>query len=224
MKLLIFNGSPKGEKGNTQVVIDHFSAGFASQTGNICHVCQLNRRSQFESYNALLADADVIVFAMPLYIHALPSIVHDYFCQMPVLPAEKKIKMAFLVQYGFQEAHHGRYIEKYLKKFAGKVNAVYAGCMLRGNSAGLTIMPALMTRKIFKQFNQLGASLAQQGRLDDKLVAEIGGSEFLSAGDVKSILFMDKLGLLNGYWNSEMKKNGVLDKSFAQPFQDEVKA
>jgi len=99
MKIFVVNGSPRGENGNTHIMVNAFLQGAekaGAETENVflmekkispclgCFACWLKTPGQCvhnddmaELQKALLA-ADIIVFAFPLYVDNVPGIMKNF--------------------------------------------------------------------------------------------------------------------------------------------------
>jgi multimeric flavodoxin WrbA len=96
MKVIIFNGSHRGDKGNTQVMIDAFMEGVSEAGGQVesvvlknkkilpcegCYACWLKTPNQCihdDDMPELLGkfmDADAVAFATPLYIFTMTGLM-----------------------------------------------------------------------------------------------------------------------------------------------------
>ncbi len=64
--------------------------------------------------------------------------------------------LGFLVQSGFPEAAHSRFVERYLQKLAQRLGSPYLGTIVKGGAEGTRIMPENMTHDLFAALEQLG--------------------------------------------------------------------
>ena len=81
--------------------------------------------------------------------------------------------MAFLVQSGFPEAAHSRYVERYLQSLAERLHSPYLGTLVRGGCEGVHLMPESMNKKMFATLYTLGKQLAEQGGFDPLIVHDL---------------------------------------------------
>ena len=57
MKLTVFNGSPRGRKSNTRIVLEHFLKGFSETEGNKHEVYYLNRVKEEDQFTRAFSEA-----------------------------------------------------------------------------------------------------------------------------------------------------------------------
>ena len=131
---------------------------------------------------------------------------------------DQKPEMLFLVQSGFPEAHHSRYMEKYLVNLCKKLELKSAGVMLRGGIEGIQVQPDWMTKKTFSLMHRLGFTYGATGQLDPELLKKFAGSEKLSPTARFLYRAGKSIGLTNMYWNMQLKKNDAWDNRFDKPY------
>lgn len=222
MRLVVFNGSPRGEKSNTRILMEQFLRGFArtSRTaGNEHQVHYLRRVSDQEAFRTAFRAADAALLAFPLYTDAMPGIVKAFIETLaPLCGREGNPALAFVVQSGFPEAAHSRPVERYNRKLAGRLGCRYLGTVVKGGVEGIQVMPPNMTRRLFTSFESLGESFGRTGELDAGLVRRLAGRERLSP--VMRLLYrlLRLTGLTNFYWNGQLKSNGAFERRFAAPY------
>ncbi|ADY11992.1 hypothetical protein [Sphaerochaeta globosa] len=213
MSTIIINGSPKAKHGNTEVIINQFMKDMKVP----CEVCYAANKD-YRKLAGYLHQSDTVLFVMPLYIHAMPGIVMKLIECMESAPVPGKA-MGFIVQSGFMESAQSAYLERYLSTIARDLKYTYLGTVIRGGSAGISMMPESMNKKLFIQLNQLGSYFESNGSFDQKIAKELGKIQALSKG--KCFLFeaLGKLGLSDGiFWNGMLKNNKAFDKRFDKPF------
>jgi hypothetical protein len=65
-------------------------------------------------------EAETVLIAHPLYTDAMPVIVKDFIEQLkPFVGRESNPTLGFILQSGFVEAAHSRYVVRYWQKFPG---------------------------------------------------------------------------------------------------------
>ncbi len=95
----------------------------------------------------------------------------------PFKGRENNPPLGFLVQSGFPEGLHSRYVERYLSNLAAILDAPYLGTIVKGNGEGTRIMPAEMNQKLFKNLEILGKGLAENGELDPEVLLSVAKPE-----------------------------------------------
>lgn len=213
MKTLIINGSPKAKNGNTEVFIQQFIKG-AGTSYEVCYVVKEDSQ-QLAEY---MQQFDTIIIAMPLYIHAMPGIVMKLIgCMEPAKDTGKSI--GFIVQFGFMESAHSKYLEKYLSSLARHLNYSYLGTVVRGGSSGISMMPDKMTKKLFNQMQMLGEYFEKEGSFDKEIMDEMAKLIELSKGKSRMFQFLSRIGIGDSiFWNQMLKKNNALDRVYDKPF------
>lgn len=218
MKLAVFNGSPRGKSSNTLILLEHFLKGFIETEGNSFDIAYLIRIKSQAEFLELFSEADSVLLAFPLYTDAMPSIVKTFIESLePLCNRAGNPSIGFIVQCGFAETLHIRYIERYLRKLAGRLGCPMVGVAAKGGVEGIQVMPPLMTRKLFNNFYKLGQEFGQTGLFNETQVKKLGGRERYGPLSRLSIRILAKLGLTDSYWNSQLKKNNAYRKRYARP-------
>ncbi len=218
MKLTFINGSPRGEKSNTKRLMDHFLLGF-EEDGNNYEIVYLakNRKKREKSVEAF-ETAESVIVGFPLYVDSMPGTVKEFFEDLrPFMGRENNPSLGFMVQCGFPETHHNRFLERYLEKFANRMNCHYTGSILKGGCEGLDIQPPFLTEKYFRYFYELGKAYGETGEFDEVLLDKLARPEHLTVENLRQVIpFINK-----ALWDSQLEKNGVIDKSFNKPYVSE---
>jgi len=222
MRLTVYNGSPRGKAGNTEVMLSQVIAGFTSITDPDLVIIHLSSAKQRQEAHKHFAQSDLVLLGFPLYTDAMPGLVKEFIESLqPYVGRDDNPKMAFLVQSGFPEAHHSRFVERYLEKLTRRLDAPYAGTIVKGGCEGLRLMPEAMNQKLFDTLRELGADLAKEGRFDQeklKALAKPARYPRILAPLFKLILRFPKT---QSYWNRQLEQNGAYDERFARPFMEE---
>lgn len=221
MQLLLLNGSPKGKKSNTKVLLDTFLKGYDPDGTKDVTIHYLHKLSNHEAALSDFQQAQKVIIAFPLYTDAMPGILMKFIEAMePFRNKQNNPDIGCIVQSGFPEAHHSKYVGKYLEKLARRLGSDYLGTVIKGSIEGIKVKPHWMIKKTLAQFEQLGSLFAKTGTFDEKLIAEIEKPVLLSGFTRFFISLLNKAGLMNFYWNMQLKKNNVYDKRFAQPYKN----
>ena len=213
MRTLIINGSPKGKNGNTEWFIRHFNSGFKEP----CKVCYAAKESgaHLASY---IRHFDTVILVMPLYIHAMPGIVMKMLeCMEPA--GESGKAMGFIVQSGFMESAQSGYLERFLSALTKSLNYAYLGTVIRGGSAGVSMMPEKMNSRLFIRLRALGEHFEVNGTFDKGLVKLFSRPLTLSKAKCGLLQFLSRIGLGDSmYWDHMLKSSRAFDKRFDRPF------
>ncbi|MEJ2707490.1 MAG: NAD(P)H-dependent oxidoreductase [Anaerolineales bacterium] len=216
-RLTVFNGSPRGRKGNTPLMLDQFMQGF----GGPVEIYHLNRLKETERMVQAFGDAECILFGFPLYTDAMPGMVKRFIEALePLAGRESNPPLGFLVQSGFPEGLHSRYVERYLEKLAARLRSPYLGTIVKGGGEGTRVMPPNMNQALFANLQSLGARLAASGRFDLAVLREIAKPEQYPwyMGPVFQVFL--RLPIAHTYFDNMLEENGVFEQRFARPFAE----
>ena len=216
-RLALFNGSPRGRKGNSPIFLRELAAGFGgpSETHHLVYLQQTQAMVQ------AFADAECAIIGFPLYTDSMPGLVKHFIeALQPLVGREHNPALGFVVQSGFPEGLHSRYVERYLEKLAARLGSPYLGTVVKGNGEGVRVMPDSMNQALFSNLQALGAGLAAEGRFDPVILSKIADPERFPAilGPVFKIFL--RLPVAHSYFDDMLKKNGAFEERFAQPFRD----
>jgi multimeric flavodoxin WrbA len=218
-RLTLFNGSPRGKRGNTPLLLEQFARGFESNPGKSSQVFHLNRIRDREMHRAAFEEAECVILGFPLYVDSMPGQVKAFIESLePYLGRAGNPPLGFLVQSGFPEALHSRHVERYLEKLADRLGSPYLGTMLRGGVEGIQIQPEKMKAGLYQTILQLGHGFGQHGRLDAALLRKLAGIEKFPAYLGPLFALLSRTPWLSFYWDQQMKQNGVFERRFAQPY------
>jgi len=219
MKLTVFNGSPRGKKSNTTILLEHFLKGFMETDGNSYELVYVAINRDVGKLVEMFKDANNIILAFPLYTDCMPGIVKSFIDSLKSLCGKQNNPgIGFLVQSGFPEAYHSRFVERYLEKLAKRLNCQYIGCIVKGGIEGIRVMPHFMTKKIFNSFYELGKAYGKSGKFDQMLLNKLAKPEHLSTLTRLFYSFGKLIGLVNNYWDKQLKENNAFEKRFDKPY------
>lgn len=214
-RLTLFNGSPRGRKGNTAIFLREIAAGFGGPSETY-HLVRLNDTAKMV---AAFAEAECVLFGFPLYTDSMPGVVKRFIEALEPLKGQtNNPPIGFVVQSGFPEGLHSRYVERYLEKLAERLGSPYLGTVVKGNGEPVRIMPPKMNASLFAHLQALGAGLAQEGRFDPDILAKIAHPEAYSGWMVNLLKVFARLPIAHFYFDEMLKKNGAYERRFARPF------
>jgi hypothetical protein len=217
VRLTVFNGSPRGKGSNTKVLLEHFTNGFMATDGNTYELAYLVRLKDRESFFNLFQEAEHVLLAFPLYDDAMPAVVKTFIESLePLCGRQANPDIGFIVQSGFPEVTHSRYVERYLEKLAKRLGCRYKGTVIRGGVEGIRASPERMNRKLFKSFYELGKAFGETGEFDKQIVFELGQPERLTKFNFWIMRFLTH----KMYWDKVLKKNSAFEKRFAKPYAE----
>lgn len=221
-KIAIYNGSPRGKCSNTMLLVEQFKkglllSGIDENQIEVFHLAQINKHRELAEK---FYDIDYHMFIMPLYVHSMPGIVKhfmDNIVPYEVSFGEKAPIVGFFVQSGFKEGYQSFYLRGILSTICKHNKWLFAGCGIKGGMEGLRLMPPKANKKIYQSFNNLGLYYSKNGYLEEKILDELI-KPINSSKLMKSAFKFLPSKLIQFYWNSEMKKNGVIERSFSKPY------
>jgi multimeric flavodoxin WrbA len=239
MKLLAINGSPRKKLSNTDRMLKPFMEG-AKEAGadvdqiylqgmNIkpcigCFNCWLKtpgkclQEDDMKGLLDLLREADVIVFATPLYVCgmtaqmktmldrfiplALPFIeVRDGQCTHPFREGTRNSSMVLLSNCGFHEMHHFDELVAHVQAFARLGCRQYLGSILRPHGPMMEIFDALDPDKMKPVYE----ACREAGRFAGR--NELIPPQVLNRVSRELLPLDDFIQMANAYFRQEIEKN-----------------
>ena len=219
MQLAVFNGSPRGVKSNTRLLMEQMLAGYESACGEAdVSVHFLAKTGQLVEQVAAYEAADLVILAFPLYTDSMPGIVKAFIESLAPVQKQTGFKIGFLVQSGFPEAVHCAHVEAYLEKLADRLGAEYIGTIIKGGVEGIQIQPEQMTRKLYESMREFGRDLAETGAWDLSRIMMLRKPYRFSALNAFVFRLFTYTGLTNYYWNMNLRKHDAYDRRFDRPY------
>lgn len=222
MRYCVFNGSPRGKSGNTHILLKKVVEGIESTDSLEIIWFHLKDIQDREAATIAFRTADVALLGFPLYTDAMPGLTKAFIEGLaPFEGLEGNPRMAFLVQSGFPEAHHSRFVERYLKKLAQRLNANYAGTVIKGGCEGVRIRQEEKNQALFKLLYELGVDLAQAGMFNQERLQQLVKPERYPRILAPLFRLVLCLPVTQSFWISQLKRNGAYDARDARPFVSE---
>jgi menaquinone-dependent protoporphyrinogen IX oxidase len=212
MKTLILNGSPKGDSKKCNSLI--FAQHFVKNMKNPCEIRSIASSDKGELAKYIKA-FDTVIIIMPLYIHAMPGIVMEFFEAME--PAIEGKSLGFIIQAGFMETSQERFVVRYLESFTRKLNYNYIGTVCKGEAAAIYMMPK-MFKKVLKMVSDLGASYEETGGFDKELISKLGKPYEIKQPLLGILRVVTRSGINDIFWHREMKKHNAYKKRRDRPY------
>lgn len=216
-RLTLFNGSPRGSKGNTPFFLREIAAGFGGPH-ETHHLVRLKETPQMVQ---AFAEAECVILGFPLYTDSMPGVTKSFIEALEPLAGRKdNPPVGFVVQSGFPEGLHSRYVERYLEKLAARLGSPYLGTVVKGNGEGTRLMPPEMNRRLFENLQAVGRSLASRGCFDAAAVRNIAHPERFPLILWPVFQVFLRLPIAHSYFDNMLKKNNAYEKRFARPFAE----
>ena len=218
MSLIVYNGSPRGEKSNSTVITKWFLEGYGNDNVEIRY---LNKFKHHLTYAQEIVNYDQVLMVFPLYVDGMPGQVKHFYELLSSLKNKIEDKpITFIIHSGFSDAVQSRVLEQYCNRFSKIFNLNNHGVIIIPGSEGFRLMPPVMTNKKRIAVSKLGASYIKNEQYKKEQLEFLFGKE--KSSKFGSILFkiMYKLGLTNNYWNSQLKKNKAIDNCFDAPYKN----
>jgi len=210
-KLVIYNGSPRRSGSNSTLILRNV----AELLGKKVEIRDLKERDKWEEWAAAFQREEHVLFFMPLYVHAMPSHVMAFMERLQV----SKGSISFFVQSGFPESSQSHYLEAYFEQLALRLGRIYLGTAIKGGMEGMQMRPQSGQTKIMEPLVKAIVALVFDGKFNPKDINRL-------ASPVRMGLFMKtifkilaRFGLVNYFWDQQLKGNQAFEKRFDQPFK-----
>lgn len=213
--LALFNGSPRGAKGNTPIFLREIGNGFGAAE----EMHHLVRLQETEAMVQAFASAECAILGFPLYTDSMPGVVKHFIEALePLVGRVNNPALGFVVQSGFPEGLHSRYVERYLQKLAQRLGSPYLGTVIKGNGEATRVMPERANQRLFANLRAIGSGLAEKGSFDPSVLAAIARPERFPAilGPVFRVFLRTPIAHM--YFDNMLKENNAYDRRFARPF------
>ncbi len=221
MKRLALNGSPRGSKSNSRLILDWIFSGMTEAGAEAPTVLDLARVKDLAGHREAFLEADDVLLVFPLYTDSVPGVVKAFIDSLAGAdPARLRGKrFAFIVHSGFPESVQSEPVSAYLTRMCARLGMTLAGSAIKGGSEGLRIMPDSMTKRTREAFAALGRSLARDGAFDPRAAEALARPRTQTAARRIVLRLLGPTGLLNFYWNMMLKKHGAWKRRFDRPFE-----
>ena len=204
MKILVLNGSPRMEKSNTSLILTPFIEGMKEVGAEVelFYIWKLNIKSCLGCFNCWLKtpgkcsqnddmqmlypklrEADIWVFAAPVYVDGIPGSVktlidrfiplvepffelRDGHCRHIPRKENKSSKLVLISNCGFWEKDNFDPLLVHMRAFAKNASIDFAGALLRPHGEALTTMKRMgVIDDIFEAAKEAGRQLVKEGEM-----------------------------------------------------------
>jgi hypothetical protein len=211
-KLILYNGSPRLHGSNTTLILKAISDAYGS---NIV-LRDLKQKKMWAKWAADFPSESAVVFALPLYVHAMPSHVMAF---LEMLQPSKG-SLGFIIQQGFPESSQSYFLEAYFENLTRRLQRDYLGTTIKGGIEGFQLQPAKEQEKILTPFVELVGSVLESGQMSAPILAKLAGKDYLSKGMLFMFRLLAPTGLIHSYWNRQLKQNNAFHLRFDKPYDD----
>lgn len=221
MRWTLINGSPRGRRSNTLILLQRMAQGLAD-AGHSTELLSIALPSERALVVERWTQAERLLLGFPLYADAMPGQVMELFEELEGTCARPNpAPIAFLVHSGFPEPGQSRAIERWLGLFAKRLGARHIATIVKGGLFDLQTLPARKAREILQRFEELGRQLGANDRLEPKVLRKLCGPDWFPRWlrpVVRLILRLSD----DGNWNRKLKANGAFAHRFDQPYVRQV--
>ncbi len=210
-KLIIYNGSPRITGSNTALILENVKNSLKDKV----EIRDLKNKDQWNEWLSNFKREENVLFVMPLYVHAMPSHVMAFIEKLE--PSDGSV--AFIIQSGFPESSQSYYLEAYFEALSKILNRKYLGTAIKGGIEGLQIRPLKQQNKMIQPFVALVEGLVTHGKMAPDLINKLSKPIYLPKAMQFLYTLLKKTGLVNIFWNQQLKKNNSFEKRFAKPYK-----
>ncbi len=218
MSLIVFNGSPRGEKSNSSVITSWFLNGYNKEDTEIRF---LKKVKQHNSYIEEMINYDQVTIVFPLYVDGMPGQVKHFFeCFTPHKEKLQKKEITYIIHSGFSDGVQSRALEQYLNQFSKLMGLKNYGVIIIPGSEGFRLMPPSMTKKKSEAVARLGSLYQTKEPYNEEDIKFLYGEDRPTESPSLMHKVFHFLGLTNMYWKKQLKKNGVYKNRFDAPYKN----
>ena len=219
MHLLAINGSPRGKKSNTKILLETILQGVNENTKCSSTVEYLNNFNSYDQIFLSVSKADIILLVFPLYTDSMPGVVMKFFETLKEFPERiENKKMGFIVQSGFPEVHHSVVIQKYMIKLIKRLKCDFIGSAIFGGIEGIQSRSEEGLKEFKGHLREIGKKLGTDAILDEQIVKSIQQTYKFSF--IKGLLFKIYTLFMKShpYWDRQLKANNAYEKRLDRPY------
>ncbi|WP_242969918.1 NAD(P)H-dependent oxidoreductase [Clostridium botulinum] len=209
-KLVIYNGSPRRSGSNSTLILKKV----IEVLNDKVEVRDLKKGDKWEEWAEAFKKENHVMFFMPLYVHAMPSHVMGFIGKLQA----SRGSISFFVQSGFPESSQSHYLEAYFERLALRLGRTYIGTAIKGGVEGLQIKPAKAQEKIIEPMVNSIVNLVCEGSFNKRSICQLAKPIRLEKGTKILFNVLTKSGLINVFWDQQLKENDAYEKRFDCPY------
>ncbi|MDR0580410.1 MAG: hypothetical protein LBG21_07410 [Campylobacteraceae bacterium] len=240
MKLLIINGSPKKNLGNTSYYLSFFIEGFESINGNECIMEYIGNASckKINIIKNKINECENTLFAFPVFYHSMPGNVRKMMENLDSYVINEK-KFSFFIQQMYINSERSKMLIEHLKSFCGHINVSYNGTALKCAGPIASIFKKIQQssfkkaflnllelvdedfgkhlnfKKVTTDLKNLGIYFGKYGVFDDHFIQNYAKPLKMS----KKSFIIHNFIAQNIYYKKLLKRNGSYDNRYDTPLQ-----
>ena len=224
MRWVAYNGSPRGPKSNTHVMLERIREGIATEGQEEWEEIFLNRTQYHDQAATRITGAKGIVFGYPLYTDSMPAVMIRFLetlCTKSIAAGvmrDNDMPALFLVHSGFSDGVHTAHLREVHERLCDAIGLRYVGTIRKPGSEGVRLMPPAMQKRLFTVLRNAGEALVNNGDVVAGTHDELVRHERFGAFQKFVLRLGATLGVTNMYWNQMLKKNGAWEKRFNAPY------
>lgn len=209
-KLILYNGSPRLTGSNTAIILRAISEAY----GQKIEIRDLKKKKMWSQWASDFSSDSAVIFIMPLYVHAMPSHVMAF---LEMLQPSKG-SLGFIVQQGFPESSQSYFLEAYFERLTRRLQRDYLGTAIKGGVEGFQLQSEKEQAKILKSFVELVESVFDNGHMSAQSLEKLADMAYLPKSVLLLFKFLVPTGLLNTYWDRQLKQNNAFSQRFDTPY------
>lgn len=209
-KLVIYNGSPRRSGSNSTIILEKV----AEALGNRVEIRDLKERDKWEIWADAFKSEKHIMFFMPLYVHAMPSNVMRFIEKLK--PSQGSISN--FIQSGFPESSQSHYLEAYFEQLALRLGRTYIGTAIKGGVEGLQQKSAVAQEKMIEPMVNTIVDLVNEGTFNPINIQQLAMPIRFGKGMIILFKIFSKIGLINFFWDRQLKENKAYKQRFDRPY------
>lgn len=220
MRRLLLNGSPRGKEGNSRKILTWIAEGMAEVGIEAPPMVDLAPDPARPAHREAFLAADEIVFAFPLYIDTMPAIVKTFLELLAATDATglRGKRVAFIIHSSFPEGVHTEVLGQYLARLCVRLGFQHLGTLRRGESEAIRAMPTDQLTKTVLAFRAAGKALGEKGEFPPELISRMAEPRTFGLVARTVLRLLGATGVINHYWNANLKKNGAFARRFDAPY------
>lgn len=210
MKISIINGSPKGGKSTSELMIGHLTAKISDCEVKIYNIC---KKILSEEQYTNIKNSDALIFAFPLYIDSIPSHLLRFLVDLEEHTFQRKDIMVYIiVNNGFYEGKQNRIVIEQMKHWCKAVDIKWGQAI--GIGAG-EMLPLIKDIPLgYGPQKNIGYAINQ---LSNNILSGKAGADIMVSPNWPRLLW--RIQSSTQVWYPRAKANGVKRKELYKQMQ-----